>query len=157
MNIRILAALSAIACALSAPTAQAQTKPVALSSSVQLVQITGEGAAARQNLVEAASVVPGDVLVFSTAYRNASATQVDDFVILNPVPATVVVAAESADAQDVSVDGGTTFGTLSALTVPTADGKTRPAAATDITHLRWTIARLAPGEAGTASYRAVVR
>lgn len=157
MNIRILSVILAMTCALGSTAVQAQTKPVVLTSSVQLVQTTGEGANARQTLVDAASVVPGDILVFSTAYRNSGAEQVNDFVILNPVPATVLVAGESATAQEVSVDGGRTFGALAALTVPAADGKTRPALNTDVTHLRWTIAHLAPGETGSATYRAVVR
>lgn len=157
MNLRNLTVIAAMACALCAPAVQAQTKPVALTSSVQLVQTTGEGSNARETLVDAASVVPGDVLVFSTAYRNTGAEPATDFVILNPVPATVLVAPESAAAQPVSVDGGRTFGALANLTVPLADGKTRPAQNTDITHLRWTIARVAPGETGTAAYRAVVR
>ena len=37
------------------------------------------------------------------------------------------------------------------------DGATRPAELGDVTHVRWTIARLAPGEQGSLSYFAVIR
>ena len=40
-----------------------------------------------------------------------------------------------------------------------ADGKggTRPAQASDVTHVRWSIASFAPGASGTLEYHAVVR
>jgi hypothetical protein len=46
---------------------------------------------------------------------------------------------------------------LAALSVPVEGGEPRPAANTDITHIRWTVATLQPGETGAASYRATVR
>ena len=102
-----------------------------------------------------AQVVPGDRLVYSTRYRNTSAEPVEDFVVTNPLPAAVTLAADGA--FEVSVDGGSTFGPLASLSLALADGATRPAGLADVTHVRWTIARLAPGEEGTLSYSAVVR
>ena len=102
-------------------------------------------------------VVPGDLIVFSTAYRNGSADPVEDFVVTNPIPAAVALTDEAAAGLTVSVDGGQTFGSLSALKVAAEPDGDRPAMAADVTHIRWTLAAVAPGEGGTLSYKAFVR
>jgi len=135
----------------------AQDKPVTLDAGVLLERPAAEGSDAGVRLVAPEGVVPGDVLVFTTRYRNGSGEGVSDFVIVNPVPPSVQLTAESAGETEVSVDGGSRWGALAALTVAEADGVLRPATASDVTHLRWTIARLGPGEAGMASFRAMVR
>jgi uncharacterized repeat protein (TIGR01451 family) len=155
--------IAAIAAAsMAAPGASmAQERPVSLSSDVKLVRVVrdaeDQGNAARTELVEPESVVPGDTLAFSVSYRNGGGQPVTDFVIVNPVPANVQLSDESAAASEVSIDGGKHWGMLAELTVAGEEGAERPATAADVTHLRWTIALLTPGEAGTASFRATVR
>ena len=58
---------------------------------------------------------------------------------------------------DVSVNGGKSWGKLASLTVTAPDGTKRAAQASDVTHVRWTLALLAPGASGTVTYRAIVR
>jgi uncharacterized repeat protein (TIGR01451 family) len=156
----LIAALAALT--MAAPVASmAQERPVSLSSDVKLVRVVRDaeqGNAARTELVEPESVVPGDMLAFSVSYRNGGGEAVTDFVIVNPVPANVQLSDESAAASEVSIDGGKSWGMLAALTV--ADGEAgveRPATPNDVTHLRWKIALLTPGQSGTASFRATVR
>jgi uncharacterized repeat protein (TIGR01451 family) len=155
----LIAALAAIS--MSAPVASmAQERPVSLSSDVKLVRVVrdaDQGDAARIELVEPESVVPGDTLAFSVSYRNGGGEPVTDFVIVNPVPANVQLSDESASALEVSIDGGKNWGMLTELSVAETDGAERPATAADVTHLRWKIALLTPGESGTASFRATVR
>jgi uncharacterized repeat protein (TIGR01451 family) len=158
-----------------------EQKPVSLSSEVKLVRAAQPGAAGvtveddaiaangvdpqgdvkgadgKFKLVTPDKVVPGDTLVFITSYSNSGATPVSDFVIVNPVPASVKLSSESAARLEVSVDGGKHFGMLSALTVPDANGNPRAATSDDVTHLRWTITRLAQGQTGRAVYSATVR
>jgi len=149
------------AASMTAPGAtMAQERPVSLSSDVKLVRVVQDaeqGNAARTELVEPQSVVPGDTLAFSISYRNGGGDPVTDFVIVNPVPANVQLSDESAAASEVSIDGGQSWGMLDTLSVAQADGEDRPATAADVTHLRWRIALLTPGEEGTASFRAIVR
>ena len=57
----------------------------------------------------------------------------------------------------VSVDGGKSFGTLSQLSVMAEDGGSRPADQADVTHVRWTLPSVAPGESGRLEYPAIIR
>lgn len=155
-----------------------EQRPVSLDSEVKLVR-EAPGAAAVQDdaiaangvdqqgevkgtggkvkLVDPKGVVPGDTLVFITNYRNAGVAPVSNFVIVNPVPASVKVSPQSAAHLEVSVDGGKHWGMLNALTVTDANGQQRAATPSDITHLRWTISQLAQGQSGRAVYSATVR
>ena len=102
-------------------------------------------------------VVPGNRLLFSTSYRNESAAPVQNFVVTNPVPAGIAVAAPDAASLTVSVDGGKTWGKLAALVVKDTKGAARPAQAGDVTHVRWTLATIAPGTGGAVAYHAIVK
>ena len=102
-------------------------------------------------------VVPGNRLLFSTSYRNESAAPVQNFVVTNPVPEGIAVATPDAASLTVSVDGGKTWGKLAALSVKDAKGVARSAQAGDVTHVRWTLATIAPGAGGAVAYHAVVK
>ena len=153
-------------------------KPVSLTSEVKLLRVIqsdaqveddaiaasgvdqqGEvkGSEGKFKLVAPDGVVPGDTLIFITNYQNSGADAVSDFVIVNPVPASVRLSSESAAHHEVSVDGGKSWGLLKDLTVQGADGNPRAATPDDVTHLRWTISQLAQGQSGRAVYSAVVR
>lgn len=155
-----------------------EQKPVSLSSDVKLVRVVETGATVADEaiaangidaqgdvkggdgkfkLVAPEGVVPGDTLVFITNYQNAGAQPVSNFVIVNPVPASVKLTADSVAHDEVSIDGGKHWGMLSQLTVAGADGNPRAATADDVTHLRWTITSLAQGQSGRAVYSATVR
>ena len=148
----ISGALIAAALTISAPTF-AQEGRVELQTSIQIVQATAEG----DVLAPATTVVPGDRLEFHVSYRNHTGATVTDFVVVNPVPGNVVVTSQSASQIEVSIDGGEVWGPLSTFAVTDAEGNRRPAMADDVTHLRWTIASLAPEEEGAVTYQAVVR
>lgn len=154
---RILTALSLIvAMQLSAPSAQAQgQQAVALTGDVMVMRTIEENGAQKSVLEPPSQVIPGDRLVFTTRYTNTSTETVEDFVVTNPLPAPVMLA-EDGDFE-VSVDGGKNFGKLAALSVTLEDGADRPAELTDVTHIRWTLARLMPGDQGSLSYFAVIR
>lgn len=160
MFFRLLIAILSVISVSVPGVALAQGKPVTLSSEVKLVRVverTEQGEPVRTELVEPETVVPGDTLAFSISYRNAGEEPMTDVEIVNPLPANLRLNDESAVASEVSVDGGQNWGMLDALTVAQADGETRPATAGDVTHLRWKIARLTPGESGSTEFRATVR
>lgn len=118
-------------------------------------------------------VIPGDKLLFINTYRNTGDTAVTGFVVNNPVHSAVALIEVVEDWALVSVDGGKNFGKLSDLSITetvaaapeeNADETaapvqtTRPAVASDVTHIRWVLASaIAPGASGELRFRGVVK
>lgn len=154
---RIFVALSIVlVMQLAVPMAHAQQPgAVELSGQVKVARTVEENGVQRTVLEDPRQVTPGDRVVFTTNYRNTSAELVEDFVVTNPVPGAVALS-EDGD-FDVSVDGAKTFGRLASLSVTLEDGASRPAELADVTHVRWTLARLEPGASGAVTYTATVR
>lgn len=111
----------------------------------------------RVELVDPASFLPGDRLVFGQNYKNTSADVVTNFVITNPLPAAVRLAPDADPALEVSVDGGKSWGKLAALSVSVSDGTTRSATHADVTHVRWVLATIAPGTSGRVAFPVIIR
>ena len=101
--------------------------------------------------------MPGDRLVFGTDYANNGTEAVRNFNVTNPLPAAVRLAPDADPALTVSVDGGKSWGKLSELQVTATDGTTRAATHEDVTHVRWVLASIAPGETGRLTYPAIIR
>lgn len=156
MSHRILSAVCAIALSagVTAP-AFAQANAVTLKGDVKVVRQVTENGKTVETLSEPAQVLPGDKLVFSTAYTNSGKEPATDFVVTNPLPAPVKLT--SAQGLEVSVDAGKTFGSLAALKVAHTDGTMRAAELGDVTHVRWRVASIAPGASGEVKYFAEVR
>lgn len=153
----LLAALAGALLPLSPLTAQ-DASPISLVGDVKAVKtITEADGTTRTELVAPAAIVPGDRLVFGTDYANNGAEAVTGFTVTNPLPAAVRLAPDADPALEVSVDGGKSWGRLADLTVPQPDGTTRPATHGDVTHVRWVIASIAPGEKGRLTYPAIIR
>ncbi len=130
---------------------------VALHGDVKVETTTVVNGVEKTVLAVPKIVVPGNRLLFSTAYRNEGAAPVQNFVVTNPVPNGIAVAAPDAANLIVSVDGGKSWGKLAGMTVKDAKSVPHPAQATDVTHVRWTVASIAPGAAGSVAYHAVVK
>lgn len=154
-TILAMAAASALGMAAFSPAVAAQ--PIALESDVKVARTIQDEAGDRQVLVAPVDVVPGDRLVFETRYANNGGATVENFVVTNPLPAAVQLAEEDASFA-VSVDGGKTYAaSVAALTVSDAQTGGRAAELSDVTHIRWTIARIDAGQEGKVSYQAIVR
>jgi uncharacterized repeat protein (TIGR01451 family) len=155
-RITALAAAAVLAC--TSPIAMAQSsQPVELTGDVKVHKVVIENGQEKHIFSDPSVVVPGDQLVFSTTYRNTGNLPAKDFVVTNPLPTSVMLAPEGAEAHTVSVDGGKAWGKLSGLTASDGQGGKRPATASDVTHLRWTLAEIAPGASGKLTYHAIVR
>lgn len=113
-------------------------------------------------------VIPGDTLLFINSYRNAGAEAVTGFMVNNAVHPAVALIEVVEDWAMVSVDGGQSFGALPDLsvqdTMPAAaagdpsQGTSRPAKASDVTHIRWVLATpIAPGASGELRFRGIVK
>jgi len=101
-------------------------------------------------LERASELHSGDRLVFVVSWSGGDAA---GFFVTNPVPRSVAwQPAGSASAEEISVDGGHSWGTLDTLLVRDGSGL-RHALPEDVTHVRW---RAGAG-AGQATYRGVVR
>ncbi len=138
--------------------AAAPTSPVSLKGDVKLEKTILENGKERIALVAPTVVVPGDKLVFSTAYANAGTTPAVNFVVTNALPSGVALAPDAAAAAlEVSVDGGKVWGKLAALKVADGNGGMRAALASDASHVRWTLPVIAPGANGLLTYHAIVR
>jgi uncharacterized repeat protein (TIGR01451 family) len=121
------------------------------------VPVTGDDGSVAVHREPAVKVVPGNEVVYTMHYRNASVDAAEDVVITNPLPVHMTLMRTGGLPPEVSltfsVDGGRTFGALARLQVPGPDGQPRPATAADCTHLRWNFTRpLAPGETGSVDY-----
>lgn len=152
----LLAPIAFLLAAIAAPAAAQQ--PVQLAGDVKVVKTTiDDNGQSSTELVDPDVVVPGDRLVFGTDYTNTGAEPVENFVVTNPLPSAVRLADDADPELTVSVDGGKSWGRLADLRVASDDGVSRDAQAVDVTHVRWTLASVAPGEQGRLEYHAIIR
>lgn len=125
----------------------------------QEIEVTAADGSVERQTVPAATVIPGTEVTYVISYRNTGDAPAENVAITNPMPVALeYVGPQGAiPVSEVSVDGGTRFGALTALTVPGADGQPRAAQPADVTHLRWILAALPPGAEGAVSFSARVR
>jgi len=155
---RIAVSLAALALAPLPAQAQQAASPVTLAGDVKAVKIvTAADGSERTELVAPGAIVPGDRLIFGTDYANNGSEAVTNFNVTNPLPAAVRLAPDADPALTVSVDGGKSWGKLTELQVTAPDGTMRAAAHEDVTHVRWVLASIAPGEKGRLTYPAIIR
>lgn len=118
----------------------------------------GDDGRQQTRLVPAETVLPGDVVIYTTTVENISDEAADDVVVTSPVPEHLSYVAGSAFGPgmviEFSVDGGVSYAPAGELTVD-EDGQTRAAAADDFTHIRFVMqGELAAGAQGIARFRA---
>jgi hypothetical protein len=146
--------------------AYAAGESVTLASEA-LIERTETDAAGRERTVlktpKEVIIVPGDRVVFILKYANKGSEPASGFRATNPMPGPVQFVAAAEDWAEVSVDGGKSWGKLSALSVraKSAAGSgevTRAATPEDVTHVRWVFSNaIAPGSEGTVSYRGIIK
>ncbi len=133
---------------LSIPAVAQATPAVALDSAV-FVERTESGNA--RSLEPASRVARGDrVVTIVTWYRMGGD---GGFTVTNPLPRSVAYQASARDDEEVSVDGGRSWGRLGTLRLGS-----RLASPEDVTHVRWRVSatRAAQGK-GQIAYSGIVR
>lgn len=119
-------------------------------------------AAIRVDKGEDARVQPGEVLTYTITGTNRGQSAARRVSITNAVPRGVAYVPESAAGDHLtvlfSVDGGRRFDAWPPRVRDAKTGQERVAAATEVTHIRWTCRKpLAPGEQVAATYQVRVR
>ncbi len=149
MRIAFAAALAA-----AVSTTPAQAAPVALAHAVFVEREAGEGAG--RVLEPARALRRGDKLVYVVSWT-AGQARAERFTITNPLPRTVAYQRSASGTEDVSVDGGRTWGKLASLRVRD-DAAWRDATPEDVTHIRWQVPpQLALAGAGKLTWSGIVR
>ena len=161
---RTAALAVALMLAVPLPTWAQQKNAVELktSAAVEVVKKNEKGEKAI-TLVDAAKATktPGDVIVFTTTYKNNGTKPADAVVITNPVPEHMVYVEGSATGGntkiDFSVNSGKTYGAPDKLTIKEKTGE-RKATAADYTTIRWTLIKSIPaGGTGNVSFKAKIK
>ena len=163
--IKITSALLALALSLGPATAQeaasntASAEPaITLQSDVMaIVTTTNEAGQATTELVAPKEFTPGTKLSFGMIYSNAGTQSATNVTGTSPINPAVRLAPDADPDLIVSVDDGATYGTLSTRSVTTPSQGTRAATHADVTHVRWTIASIAPGESGRIAFPVIIR
>lgn len=131
---------------------------IELNSEVFVERLVKRGARTAIQLEKPKQVLPGDRLVFILRYRNSGERPVQDFVVTNPMPEAVRFQETLDGTEEVSVDGGQNWDKLDALRIPTGNGRSRPARAADVTHVRWNILQnITKGSEGKLTFRGIVK
>ena len=152
MTIRGILGLAALAA--SAPSWAAE--PVTLANRVYVEREVATDDGNAKVLEPAGALRRGDRLIYVVAWQAARAPS-ERFFITNPLPRTVAYQRSANGAEDVSVDGGRTWGKLGALRVRDGRGW-RDATPEDVTHIRWRVpARLALAGRGQLTWSGIVR
>lgn len=136
---------------------QAEPKVTLESDVMAIVTQTDEAGNQTTTLAEAKEFTPGTKLSFGMNYSNSGGETANNVTGTNPLNVAVRLAPDADPSLVVSVDGGETFGTLDTLSVATETGGTRAATHADVTHVRWTIASIAPGESGRIAFPVIIR
>ncbi|MCK9543124.1 MAG: hypothetical protein M0R03_13970 [Novosphingobium sp.] len=137
---------------LQAPVAAQAASAIATRSAVFVERLDGGNT---RTLEPAASFRRGERIITVLTWERSGASGSEDtgFVITNPLPRAIAFQQSAADDQDVSVDGGRTWGRLGELALGN-----RLATPEDVTHIRW---RISPAVAargyGRIAYSGIVR
>lgn len=146
--------LPAIAAFLAPTLAQAEPVRVASAVFVEKVIPSANGRTDRV-LQRAVQVRRGDQLVFIVDWQAQKAA---NFTVTNPLPPTIAYQKSATGSEEVSVDGGHTWGKLEWTRIREPDGQWRVASPEDVTHVRWHVPLpVAARGAGRILYRGIVR
>lgn len=108
-----------------------------------------------RSLEPADKMISGDRVVLVLDWR--APEKPGGFMLTSPVPKPLSFERSSNGMEEISVDGGRSWGRMGTLLIRDGDG-TRLAGPEDVTHIRWRIpAQTAARGSGRIAYSAIVR
>ncbi len=124
------------------------------------VQTTNENGEKEIKRIEATTVIPGDIVIYTISYTVIGEKIVDDVVIDNPIPQDMIYQDGSAYGYNTdiefSIDGGNTFASPENLNIMDSKGNEHLAMASDYTNIRWILKNpVAHGKTGRIVYKAM--
>lgn len=148
MTIRSTAAALAGAVMLFCASAAEARSEVAIESAVFLERHDADSG---RSLAPAHLFRPGDRIVYLVRWQRSAGE--GSFTVTNPLPSSVYFQGSAHPGEEVSIDGGRSWGKLGVLR-----NGSRLATAEDVTHVRWHIAsQQAAQRSGRIAYSAIVR
>ncbi len=141
----------------------AYADPISLTMTAQeeIVRVNAEGEKVIE-YIEAESVIPNDILLYTITYENVGQETAENLVINNPIPADMKYLADSAAGEDTiirfSIDNGNSFDFPGNLFITLDDGSKRQALAGEYTNIQWRLDKSLPVKAsGKVTYRAQLK
>jgi hypothetical protein len=139
--------------AVAATTAAAANAPVALNSAVFVEHLSGDNS---RSLEPASRLTRGDRVVTILSWHRlggSSGGANRGFTLVNPLPRAIAYQASASEDEEVSVDGGHSWGRIGTLRFGI-----RLATPEDVTHVRWRVpANNAASGSGQIAYSGIVR
>lgn len=157
MNSKFVTTAGLLGAALMGTPSLAQAAPVSVANTVYVEREVAIGNGASTRLLEPARILRrGDRLVYVVSWR-APTARAERLTITNPLPRTIAYEHSAGGDEDVSIDGGRSWGKLDALRVRDG-GVWRYATPQDVTHIRWTVSpQLALAGSGRLTWSGIVR
>lgn len=136
---------------------QAAVAPAAVTVELQQSKVV-KAADGKEQLLDAASVKPGDVLEYTVTYTNKTGKAVSGLVADLPIPEGLEYLPRSAKPGATLVKAAVKDGEFAPepLMRKARDGKTEPVPYSDYRALRWTLGQLPAGGVASVSARAKV-
>ncbi len=128
---------------------------VSLDSAIFVEHVERQNGTAVHSLEPAKRLLPGERVVTLVNWQRApvSGSGTGGFVLVNALPARLNYQRSSQADEEVSVDGGHSWGRLGALRI-----EGHAATAADVTHIRWHVSpEQASAGSGQIAYAGVVR
>ncbi|MDY7579507.1 hypothetical protein RGU70_14405 [Herbaspirillum sp. RTI4] len=164
LGIATLMALGMVSASAQTPRlteAKKSEVPALAAKSAVTVQLSQsrvvKGADGKEQLLDAKSVKPGDVIEYRVTYTNRSDKAVSGVVATLPIPVGLEYQSQSARPNAIPVQAATSDQVYGAEPlIHKIGGKTEPVPYADYRTLRWTIGQLAAHGQAIVSARAVV-
>ena len=151
VNLRRFAVIGTIAIASVLPVSCFARPAVALDSAVFVERVRQDGEGTTRRLEQASTLKRGERIVGVVTWYRMGGN--GGFTVTNALPRGVYYQGSAADREEVSVDGGRSWGQLGTLRAAS-----RLATAEDVTHVRWHVpATSAARGQGRIAYSGIVR
>ncbi len=148
MTMHRITAFAACALAAAAPAIAFAAPAITIDSAIFVERTRADNGALVRSLEPASQLRRGDRVVTVVTWHHLGGER--DFTVTNPLPRQLAYQASASGEEEVSIDGGRTWGRIGQLRMGN-----RLATAEDVTHVRW---RVQPARGrGQIAYSGIVR